>query len=230
MHRAAADAMAARFADKLWTRRIPQATHTEIASRFAQLDGASRRQWWINGHQIGMFDALPWHKSFHALKHDPVIDDLPGLFGSFAELFSARAILHDKFDGSRSGNWVGGDVLRQAMRQAEIQGTMRFYDFGGHADQPLDRSQVVHLPALAIQGRVISMSMPDPAPPNDPIDPQHGCRPGSRGRMLPGWFVCKDANGELRVHGPAAPDHGLLLPTGSMIDDEDFLFLPNHPV
>jgi len=229
MRHAAADAITARFSQKQWTRRIPRRTDPRIARWFSNLDGESRRQCWANGHQIGMFDALPWHQPFHALKNDPVIDELPGLFGAFADLFSARPVLHDAFDGSRGGNWVGGDVLRQVLRHSDIRGTIHFHDFSAHADELFEQTNVLHLPGLAVGRRVISMSMADPPPPDDPVDPQHGRQPGSRGRLLPGWFIVDDADGRRWIGGPGTTDPGLPMPAGSTIDNEDFLFASTAP-
>src|SRR5690606_10132652 len=91
-----------------------------------------------------------------------------------------------------------------------------FYDFGTRALEPLEKENVRHFPCLAISGRVISMSMPDP-----PVPPrgtaQRGSKPGTWGLLLPGWYL-EDG----QVKGPAAED-GLPLPAGAHVDAGGFV-------
>ena len=81
---------------------------------------------------------------------------------------------------------------------------------------------VLHLPALAVDGLIIAMWMPDPLLSGDaPI--QLGRKPGTWGKLLPGFHLIADESGELHVHGPAVPEEGLPLPNGTTLDEEGFL-------
>jgi len=169
----------------------------------------------INGHQIGQVNALPWRKPFMALRSDSLVESLPALFDGFSQEFGARADLEDTIVDSH-GPWVGGEVLRRRLEIAPAGHEMDFYDFSARASVPLEKDHVRHFPCLAIAGRVISMSMPDPATPGSGTA-QAGSKPGSWGRLLPGWFI----EGRM-VKGPAAPG-GLPLPEGAHVDEEGFV-------
>jgi hypothetical protein len=65
--------------------------------------------------------------------------------------------------------------------------------------------------------------MPDPPPSSDSFAPQKGRKIHSWGKLLPGWEVAHDVNGNPIVTGPAAPDGGLPLPEKSSFDEDGFL-------
>jgi hypothetical protein len=69
---------------------------------------------------------------------------------------------------------------------------------------------------------VVAMSMPDP-PPAQGVDPQHGRRENSWGKLLPGWKISFPPDGAPHALGPAADADGLALPHGCYLDDEGFL-------
>ena len=121
------------------------------------------------------------------------------------------------------GTWVGGDRLRTLLETAGLADPIAFYDFSGRALEPLAVPGVRHFPCLAIGGVVVAMSMPDPEGAPELKDVQSGSKPGTWGKLLPGWFTATDAAGELRLHGPAVPDHGLPLPPSCGVDDEGYL-------
>ena len=98
-----------------------------------------------------------------------------------------------------------------------------FYDFGHRALEPVYRAGLLHCPCLAVDGAVIAMSMPDPPLAAADSEPQAGRKPGSWGKLLPGWFLLPSENGHLRAHGPAAPGEGLELPAGTSLDPQGFL-------
>jgi acyl-[acyl-carrier-protein]-phospholipid O-acyltransferase/long-chain-fatty-acid--[acyl-carrier-protein] ligase len=220
MLRASADAIGWRFGGERWTRRLPH----HRAGVFRALKGEERRRAWINGHQIGRINAIPWHSTIEVLRGDPWLDQLPALFGAFCELFKVTVREHDSFDGLHPGVWVGGDGLREAIQTTQITSEIVFHDFGESAVlKPVERAGLFHCPALAIGGRVVAMSMPHPPPSKDNFEPQHGRKPRSWGKLLPGWHLVAGPNGEKALHGPAAADGGLALPAGCWLDAEAFL-------
>jgi len=182
------------------------------------------RSSWINGYQIGQVSALGWRKSFGALEHDPLVKALPSLFEAFATHFGAHPVLrpHPK---SFPKAWIGGNLLREELQSGHFSGHIDFYDFSDRANEPLSHPGIRHFPCLAVEGRVISMSLPDPHQPHSGSIRQHGSKPGSWGRLLPGWFTKPDPSGRVRVKGPAAPQ-GILLPPGVELDAEGFVLAP----
>ena len=80
-----------------------------------------------------------------------------------------------------------------------------------------------HFPCLAIDGVVISMSMPTPGEVPKGFAAQSGQKPGSMGKLLPGWYLEAHDGGEFTAHGPAAPEGGIKLPGGLSPDAESFL-------
>ena len=118
--------------------------------------------------------------------------------------------------------WVGGEKLRTELQTAEIIKPVVFYDFSESSNVLLDLPNVNHCPCLAIDGVVISMSMPDPPAPGR-SEFQPGKKPGSYGKLLPGWFLGEPVDGRLRVLGPAASREGILLPVGVTIDAAGFV-------
>jgi acyl-[acyl-carrier-protein]-phospholipid O-acyltransferase/long-chain-fatty-acid--[acyl-carrier-protein] ligase len=177
---------------------------------------------WINGYQIGQIAALPRRTPFGVLKNDPLIENLPALFDGFSGQFGSLAEVQEII-GKAPKNWVGGETLRTAIESGNFQGEIDFYDFSDRAMEPLEIPNVRHFPCLAIAGRVISMSMPDPPQPHKGSESQRGNKPNSYGKLLPGWFAGTGADGSLRIHGPATGSGGLRLPAGLILDDEGFI-------
>ena len=199
---------------------IMAASVDAIAERFARQKFLQRREW-INGHQIGMINALQRHQPFCMLKGDRLIDELPGLTQGFAKQFHAKLIICDHFEANDGLPWVGGDLLREQILASPISSrAFAFYDFGSQALESIDRVDCTHYPCLAIDGVVIAMSMPDPIPAAG-VDPQDGHREHAWGKLLPGWKFSTSA--PPRVFGPAADACGITLPIGCSIDDEGFL-------
>ncbi len=221
---ASSAAIARRFAERSWTRRLPRAQNPATAA-FRAFDDATRRRMWANGHQIGMVNALQRRQPFNVLRDDPLLAQIPGLLAAFPDLFQSEIRLRDYFDGGENGDWAGGDLLRQQIQTTQITATaITFYDFGAQALQPVERAGLCHCPCLAVQGMVVTMSMPHPAQPADAFEPQHGHKPRSWGKPLPGWhFSTRPADGVTHAHGPAAPPEGLPLPPKSAFDAEGFL-------
>jgi acyl-[acyl-carrier-protein]-phospholipid O-acyltransferase/long-chain-fatty-acid--[acyl-carrier-protein] ligase len=219
---ASADAIGQRFAGKSWSTRIPKAP-SQIRRSFASAETSARLAFWANGHQIGMTHAIPRRQPWHVLKRDPCALQLLGLFATFPALFQTPIRWMDDFDGTVGGVWAGGDTLRKRIRMSQITVSLVFHDFSAEAAaRPLERADVLHCPALAIQGQVISLSMPDmPAAPG--FEPQKGHRIHTWGRLLPGWAL--DYRDTIPfVRGPAGE---LPLPPGMTVDEDGFLIDPS---
>ncbi len=184
---------------------------------------AARRRMWANGHQIGMVNALQQRHTFHVLKDDPIIHELAGLFVTFPDLFRAEIEFHDSFIAEPEATWVGGDLLRSQLLSTQINRRITLYDFGSQAHKPIERTGLCHCPCLAVDGTIVSMSMPHPPGSTSHFEPQLGHIPHSWGKLLPGWHLQAAADGTLRAHGPAAPDDGLPLPDGCTLDAAGFL-------
>jgi len=223
---ASAAAVNRRFHAHSWLTRKPR-THNEAASACLLLDGTATRRMWINGHQIGMINALQRQQTIHVLREDPVLTELSGLLVAFPELFRGRLQIEADFRADECAVWVGGDHLRGVLQNARITAAITFHDFGTHALEPLAPDGLAHYPALAVAGTVVAMAMPDPPAGLDNFEPQHGHKPHSWGKLLPGWFLNRTPDGTLRAHGPAAPDDGLPLPDGALLDEETFLMDSN---
>ena len=78
-----------------------------------------------------------------------------------------------------------------------------------------------------MDGIVVAMSMPNPPVAKDDFAPQLGRKPKSWGKLLPGFWIERPADGPATVHGPATRDYGLRLPAGTTLDDEGFLAAAN---
>ena len=219
---AAAEAVGKHFETSGWGSRVPRGTGAAIQS-FRASGECARRQMWINGHQIGQINALQRRQPFSVWAGDPVLLGLPSVMLTFTELFQATVRRYDSVDGSHAATWVGGDQLRKMLGSTQLSKEIVFYDFGQRALEPVYRAGLRHCPCLSIQGKVIAMSMPDPPQGTGKNDPQPGHKPGTWGKLLPGWFLLPTENGRMRAHGPAAPEEGIELPAGTSLDAQGFL-------
>ncbi|MEP4078175.1 1-acyl-sn-glycerol-3-phosphate acyltransferase [Haloferula sp.] len=197
------------------------------ASAATLRDRMDRARWpkdrlrdWANGYQIGQINALPRRTPFAVLTDDPVVSSLGGLDG-FAALFRSKASTEENLD-----HWLGGDKLREHLKSLSSPSQPKqFYDFGDQAASSFDRSGWLHLPCLAIDGIIISMSAPQPPKAHPSSPEQRGRKIGSRGLLLPGFSFREDGEGRTTVIGPAAGPDGIALPAGSRIDEHGFVFL-----
>ena len=221
---ASSDALARRFSGRGWSKRIPHGNNPAVAA-FRSADAHTRRRLWVNGHQIGMINAVPRRGAFHMLKNDPILTSLTSLTAAFPALFKSTIQLHDRFDGEHDGAWVGGDHLRQKIQDSQITAEhICFYDFGQDALYPVERAGLCHCPCLAVDGMVVAMSMPHPPKPPPDMAPQLGHKLNSWGKLLPGWHIALDpTSGKPIVKGPAAPHHSLPLPAACTLDAEGFM-------
>jgi len=217
-----AKAIAHRYSKPAWAKRSPH-PKSAVLKKLRPRSEMERQRLWANGHQIGQVSALQRNEPFFILNDDPTIAEFPALLFTFPELFESEVTPRDWVDGTQPGSWAGGDLLRQMLGTTQLCKPIEFYDFGSQALVPIYRAEILHLPCLAVGGRVISMSMPDPVRPNAHSDPQVGRKPGTWGKLLPGWALKADADGNLRAYGPAAPEMGLPLPPKAFLDAEGFL-------
>ncbi|MEI6675932.1 MAG: MFS transporter [Verrucomicrobiota bacterium] len=220
MMQASAAAIDARFKAPGWLVRMPRGAG---ADRLSSLGAEARRRMWINGYQIGQVNALQRRHAFAVLADDPAPASLLGMAVAFPELYKSLLDLHTQAQIHAGGTWVGGAMLRTALAAATLDKPVVFYDFSKQAVIPLDIPGVRHCPCLALDGMVVAMSMPDPAAVPNLKDVQSGGKPGTWGRLLPGWFLVPAADGQLLAQGPAAPAAGLALPHGCFLDEDGFL-------
>ena len=199
------------------------------ASAATLADRVTRSKWpepktWANGYQLGQINALPRRQPFSVLPDDPFVEGLVGLAG-FAAIFKSKATT------DITAHWLGGDKLRQHITTSgPPPNESIFFDFSKEALTPIGGSGWIHCPCLAIDGIIISMSFPDPPQGHSGSPHQAGCKPQSRGILLPG-FSYRESDGRIRVIGPALGNEGITLPSGSRIDDNGFVFMgrDEHP-
>lgn len=189
-----------------------------LAEHFDSLPEPQRHSAWINGHQIRMTHALQPREPIHIWREDPVVHQLPGLLLAFARYAHAPVQLEERFAPSGGQVWVGGETSRRVIEKLVRGVEFDFLDFSPDSPTPLGVEVIHHAPCLAVEGRVIAMSMPPPPHQPSGFAPQRSSKPGTHGRLLPGWWI-KDG----RVFGPAAPEEGLPLPEGCELDEEGFV-------
>ena len=192
---------------KLVQALLMKASAQAIQRRFAS--GSNPAQ--VNGYQMTQFDAFPRGADLHMLEGD--LAEFSSL-EEFVKQTKGKLIRHGKYEPGAGGAWVGGDQLRRAIQDSNPpENTTRFYDFSSAALTPLDVENLTHLPCLALDGLVIAMSMPHPPLPISSSEFQHGNKPNSWGKLLPGWYL--DAQ---TIHPGNIP-----LPQGTILDSEGFL-------
>lgn len=178
-----------------------------VSSRFAKGGTPSR----INGYQLTQLGSLPRGAALHMIG-----GDLPGLhpLEEFAIQTKAKLIRSGEFDPAAGEIWIGGGKLREKIEDARApKSPVRFFDFSEAALTPLEKENLSHFPCLAVAGQVIAMSMPHPPKPNGDNLFQAGNKPGSWGKLLPGFYV----------EGGAVFPGNLPLPDGAMVDGEGFV-------
>jgi acyl-[acyl-carrier-protein]-phospholipid O-acyltransferase / long-chain-fatty-acid--[acyl-carrier-protein] ligase len=219
---ASASAIESRFLRQSWGRRIPKGK-SKLVQTFRSRSESERRSLWVNGYQIGQISALQRHGRFMGLANDAILSGLPSIALTFPDLFESNLKICDLVDGDQAASWVGGDQLRTEIGHTQLSAELIFYDFGKRALEPIYRASLLHCPCLAVEGIVISMSMPDPPTPNSDSESQRGRKPGTWGKLLPGWYLLPSETGGFLAHGPAAPPSGLALPPQCHLDSEGFL-------
>ncbi len=202
------------------------ATALEWRTRCHRRDQNQMAPAWINGVQLGHINALQRREDIVLWENDPVAQALTSIHIGFARIYRSR-ILTDTADVLSASTRVGGKATRQMLVEAGNDATAGvFYDF--EYQPAVLSSKILHCACYAVDGVVVSMSMPDPPLGVATSNHQVGSRSGSVGLLLPGFFVEASADGRLTVRGPALAESGHLLPLGSTIDELGFLFLPNQ--
>jgi acyl-[acyl-carrier-protein]-phospholipid O-acyltransferase/long-chain-fatty-acid--[acyl-carrier-protein] ligase len=186
-----------------------KASSVAVAARFPQNTPPAK----LNAHQLTQLDALPRGGTLHVMEGD-VPDGVLEVLKEFARQTKGKVIALRDFDRGAGKVWIGGENLRRRVMAPENPGEpIRFFDFGPDALAPFEKEGVIHLPCLAVDGLVVAMSLPDPPMPDTRSEFQAGQKPGSWGKLLPGWHI---EGGKLYPGGHA-------LPEGAKPDGECFL-------
>ncbi len=195
-------------------RRLPDGEQRELLANALQMGE-------LNAIQRGQTVMLEWD----ALKE---CCDVLGLV--FAQCFDLKLVLvsssvsevdvlalaanHDV------DQWVGGAAVAKIWLRSESSAGC--YDFSPDA---LDRvglgGERSVFPCLAVDGRVVSMSMPDPAAQTKINDHQDGHRKGTWGRLLPGFHVACDEGG-VTLSGASAKENPICV-KGASLDEDGML-------
>ncbi|MFN4873276.1 MAG: MFS transporter [Akkermansiaceae bacterium] len=158
-----------------------------------------------NVHQLMQFDALPRRSTIHILEYDPDMDSFRQVLENFVKASGGKLNRERNFFADEGVLWIGAAELRKQIDSARAISTKcLFYDFSKQAIDLLEIENMVHLPCLALEGQVISMSMPHPQLPKSDSFFQAGHKPKSYGKILPGWYV---ENGKLMPSGAAWPEN-----------------------
>jgi len=180
-----------------------------VALRFSK--GTTPAQ--LSAYRMTQFEAIPRGARLHVIEGEldpPLISTLD----EFARQTKGRMILHQAFGPLLGGHWIGGKTLRTQIAETErLEKEITFHDFGPDALLPLEKENLTHFPCYAVGGDVIAMSMPHPPEPTATSTFQAGNKPGSWGKILPGWHL-----EDRRVFPGNLP-----LPEGAVIDGECFL-------
>lgn len=197
--------------------------YQDVMNEVRGLPGKKQREWVANALQIGEVNAIG--------RGQTMMLDWGALRGCrkvlgvvFAQHFGLKVVL---FDSSNRGNdivaladrhsvdhFVGGERMGRLWSEHQLTG--RCFDFseGSHL-----RSNGV-FPCLAVEGRVVSMSMPHPDVATATNLHQEGHRAGTWGRLLPGFRVKTTEKG-VWLTG-ASTEEGMLV-AGVELDENGIL-------
>ncbi|MBC7979914.1 MAG: 1-acyl-sn-glycerol-3-phosphate acyltransferase [Armatimonadetes bacterium] len=168
----------------------------------------------INGYQITQLNALHRGGTFHVLGEDSEMKAISGVLEEFARQTGGAIKQMDSFQATHGRVWPGGGKLREQISSALFTTQeIHFYDFSELALTPLENDGLIHLPCLAINGTVISLSMPHPMNLGDLSLFQAGHKTHSRGKILPGFYL---------QNGFVLPGR-FPLPENTSLDNEGFL-------
>lgn len=181
-----------------------------VSRRFAGTNNPAK----INGHQISQLGALTRGSRIFILENDETAIALLPALEEFAKLTNGSVVLKKTFSPSEGSQWIGGKALRNSFESTKIsEGGIRFFDFSENSDEALVRSGASHFPCYAVDGKVISMSLEQPPTPKGETRQQAGIKPGSWGKILPGWYFKNNC----------LQPGNLPLPDGTIIDGEGFV-------
>ncbi len=143
-----------------------------------------------NAYQLMQLDALPRRSTLHILEHDSEIDAIRPVLENFVKSSGGKLILEKNFVAREGAMWIGAAELRaQIERENRMDTECSFFDFSQQATEALGVSKITHLPCMALNGQVVSMSMPHPPLPKADSFFQAGHKTGSFGKLLPGWYI-----------------------------------------
>ncbi len=172
-----------------------------LQARFAGANSSVLR----NAHQLTQSAALPRKAMIHILEQDPTATALIPVLESFAKLTKGDFQVVNTYDASVDSIWVGGEALASEIPEATQ--SKRVFLFDTETKNP------AAYPCLALNGMIVSMSMPHPPKPNSHSEFQAGNKDGSFGKLLPGWHI----------EGDTLQPGAIPWPTHLTLDEENFV-------
>jgi acyl-[acyl-carrier-protein]-phospholipid O-acyltransferase / long-chain-fatty-acid--[acyl-carrier-protein] ligase len=165
----------------------------------------------ISAHRLTQLNAIPRGSEIHLIEGE--VDFLP-ILAEFCRATNSRLVQHAAFAPLLGKTWLGAAKLRTQIEGTHIlENEIHFHDFSSSTATPLEKENLLHLPALAIAGEIIAMSMQHPPMPHKSNTFQTGNKPGSYGKILPGFHLENAAIHPGNHH----------LPEGATLDGEGFL-------
>lgn len=162
-----------------------------------------------NAHQLTQSAAIPRKAKIFILKSDSTASALLPVLKAFVKITKGELHTASTYQNHHDGLWVGGEDLWKQIPGKPNQPVFLFNtEFEGDAAYQ----------CFALEGLVVSISMPHPPKPKDHSEFQAGHKPGSFGKLLPGWHI-KD--------GTLQPGN-LPWPAHLTIDEENFV-VPKNP-
>ena len=208
---------------------LRKASAAAVASRMRMWRRQAEPRHYANGHQISQINALQRRGNFAVLEADESVADLGGI-AAFSRLYRADMEKVSDVQDTPTRDWIGGSALRHVIKTAKTGDELRhFYDFSPEAVEEMDVHGWLHLPCLALEGVIISMSIPGPMTPDGYFHKQQGTKAGSHGQLLPGFYFTQSENGVI-IHGPAAGEGGIRLPDHLVIDEAGFVMARELPL
>lgn len=183
-------------------------TSTEaVARRFAKRGTPTQ----ISAHRLTQLNAIPRGSEIHIIEGE--VDFIP-ILEEFCRTTNSRLVKHEAFAPLLGKIWLGAVKLRSQIESTRIlENEIYFHDFSTSAPKPVEKENLLHLPALAIGSEIIAMSMPHPPTSKNSKHVQTGHKPGSYGKVLPGFHL---DNGNIQPGNHP-------LPEGTTLDAECFL-------
>ncbi|MGJ8642883.1 MAG: MFS transporter [Luteolibacter sp.] len=186
---------------------LMKASTEAVARRFAKKGTPTQ----ISAHRLTQLNAIPRGSEIHIIEGE--VDFIPTL-EEFCRTTNSHLVKHECFAPLLGKIWIGTTKLRtQIESTSTLENEIHFHDFSTSAAKPIEKENLLHLPALAIGSEIIAMSMQHPPIPETSKSSQSGHKPGSYGKVLPGFHL------ENRTIQPG--NHPL--PVGTTLDGECFL-------
>jgi acyl-[acyl-carrier-protein]-phospholipid O-acyltransferase/long-chain-fatty-acid--[acyl-carrier-protein] ligase len=202
-------------------------TYQSRVDAVRRLSETEQRDLLFNAVQIGEINAIQRGQTvmfeWDALAH---CQDVIGVV--FAQYFGLRVIVVgasasvsdvvELVKAHQVDQLVGGALFAEVARKSDQN--VGCYDFSKEAVARMSRDdEDVEFPCLAVEGRVVAMSMPNPPKQTEINDLQLGHRVGTLGYVLPGFEVVCDESGVTLAGALSAPIH---IP-GASVDGDGML-------